>query len=395
MLRSSSICVSFLYNYLTSDSEVKDENCKNFDKKCQKLRCLSKTLESYGGVLSKLSQILSLNDENSTVFSDCKPFSKEKTTRYFKKNCPKNIKNVDYNVYKSGSVGQIYKAIYNNKPVIFKVQYVGLAEQTIKDLKMLDMVTSYIYSFADMKNALVDIKTKMFEELDYKLEASNQRMMYNMWKNSDYIEIPKVIRKLSTDVILCMNYIDGKSLRDFIENSNQNERNKLGMCIVRFIFENIYKNGILYSDVHYGNLLVKSDCTLCVLDFGCLHKIEKDLLNNLIKLHKSILNNDKESFYNLVENMGIINKDISEKSKQYIYNYFSIQYTPWISEEFEFTDEWLDMATNKETDLMKEWILPKDMVYFNKIPYGAYHILTKLKLKGRFKDVFEEIFKTI
>ena len=53
------------------------------------------------------------------------------------------------------------------------------------------------------------------------------------------------------------------------------------------------------------------------------------------------------------------------------------------------------MATDKETELMKEWTLPQDMVYFNKLPYGGYHIFTKLKLKGRFKEVFEEIFATI
>ena len=388
MIRSSSICVSFLYNYLTSESDVKDSNGNTYDKKCQKLRCLSKTLESYGGVLSKLSQILSLNDENSTVFSDCKPFSKEKTTEYFRKNCPKYVKNVDYNVYKSGSVGQVYKAIYKNRPIIFKVQYVGLSEQTIKDLKMLDTITSYIYSFSDMKHAMVDIKTKMYEELDYKLEAANQKMMYRIWKKSDYVEIPKVIFSLSSDMMICMRFIEGTCLREFIHDSEQNDRNKLGMCIVKFVFENIYKHGILYSDIHYGNLLVKSDSTLCVLDFGCLHKIGKKLL-------KSILIKDKDSFYNIVEDIGIIKKDISEKSKEYIYDYFVIQYTPWISEEFEFTDEWLDMATDKETELMKEWTLPQDMVYFNKLPYGGYHIFTKLKLKGRFKEVFEEIFATI
>ena len=393
MLRSSSICMSFLYNYITSDSEIKDETGNTYDKKCQKLRCLSKTLESYGGVLSKLSQILSLNDENSTVFSDCKPFSKEKTTVYFRENCPKDIKKVDYNVYKSGSVGQVYKATYKNKKIIVKVQYVGLADQTIKDMKMLDMISSYVYCFSDIKNAMVDIKTKMYEELDYKLEAENQIMMYKLWNNSDYVEIPEVIEKLSTGMIICMNFVEGKCLREFIENSTQDERNKFGMCVVRFVFENIYKNGILYSDVHYGNLLVKDDSTLCVLDFGCLHKIEENLLNNFRLLHKSILEEDKESFYNIVEDMGIINKDITEKSKKYIYDYFIIQYTPWISEEFEFTEEWLDMATNKETELMKEWVLPQDMVYFNKIPYGAYHIFTKLKLKGKFKQVFTEYFK--
>lgn len=398
MLRSSSICASFLYNYLMSDSDCKDENGQPLDKSVQKLRCLTDTLESYGGVLSKLSQVLSLNDQNSTVFSDCKPFSKEKTIQYFKNfiecaNFP--LQSVNFDVYKSGSVGQVHKAMYKGRDMVFKVQYVGLAEQTLTDLNMLDTITSYIYYFSDMKHAMIDIKTKMYEELDYKMEATNQKRMYRLYKDSDFIEIPKIISKLCTDTVLGMYFVKGRCLRDFIDDSTQEQRNKFGMCAVKFVFENIYKHGILYSDVHYGNFLVKDDSTLCVLDFGCLHDINETLLNHIRDLHRSIRSGDKDKFYRIVEEMGIIKKDISEPSRKYIYDYFCIQYEPWTSEEFEFTDEWLDMATDKETDLMKEWTLPQDMVYFNKIPYGMYHILTKLKLKGRFLEVFDAIFEKI
>lgn len=398
MLRSSSICASFLYNYLMSDSDCKDENGQPLDKSVQKLRCLTDTLESYGGVLSKLSQMLSLNDQNSTVFSDCKPFSKEKTINYFKNfidDSGLQLQSVNFDVYKSGSVGQVHKAMYKGKDVVFKVQYVGLAEQTRTDLNMLDTITSYLYYFADMKHAMIDIKTKMYEELDYKMEATNQKRMYRLYKDSDFIEIPKIISKFCTDTVLGMYFVKGRCLRDFIDDSTQEQRNKFGMCAVKFIFENIYKHGILYSDVHYGNFLVKDDSTLCVLDFGCLHDINETLLNHIRDLHRSIRSGDKDKFYRIVEEMGIIKKDISESSRKYIYDYFCIQYEPWTSEEFEFTDEWLDMATDKETDLMKEWTLPQDMVYFNKIPYGMYHILTKLKLKGRFLEVFDAIFEKI
>lgn len=398
MLRSSSICASFLYNYLMSDSDCKDENGQPLDKSVQKLRCLTDTLESYGGVLSKLSQMLSLNDQNSTVFSDCKPFSKEKTISYFKNfidDSELQLQSVNFDVYKSGSVGQVHKAMYKGKDVVFKVQYVGLAEQTRTDLNMLDTITSYLYYFADMKHAMIDIKTKMYEELDYKMEATNQKRMYRLYKDSDFIEIPKIISKFCTDTVLGMYFVKGRCLRDFIDDSTQEQRNKFGMCAVKFIFENIYKHGILYSDVHYGNFLVKDDSTLCVLDFGCLHDINETLLNHIRDLHRSIRSGDKDKFYRIVEEMGIIKKDISESSRKYIYDYFCIQYEPWTSEEFEFTDEWLDMATDKETDLMKEWTLPQDMVYFNKIPYGMYHILTKLKLKGRFLEVFDAIFEKI
>ena len=189
-----------------------------------------------------------------------------------------------------------------------------------------------------------------------------------------------------------MYFVEGQSLCDFIVNSTQEQRNKFGMCIVKFVFNNIYKHGILYSDIHYGNFLVKKDSTLCVLDFGCLQQINDNLLDNMRNLHRSIQKNDTEMFYKIIEEIGIIKNDISPESKKYIYDYFCIQYTPWTSKEFEFTDEWLNMSVKKETELMKEWVLPQDMVYFNKIPYGMYHILTKLKLKGGFLEVFDEIF---
>ena len=64
---------------------------------------------------------------------------------------------------------------------------------------------------------------------------------------------------------------------------------------------------------------------------------------------------------------------------------------PWISEEFEFTDEWLSVSVKKETELMKEWILPSNCVHLNKIPYGLYHILTKLKVKGKYKSLFKKL----
>jgi ubiquinone biosynthesis protein len=394
MLRSSSICATFLYNYLIVDKETKDKNGVNLDKNIKKLQCMADTLASYGGVLSKLSQILSLNDTDNKVFSDCKPFSKRGTIEYFDnfiQTQTLNLQEVDLNVYKSGSVGQVHRAKYKNRDIIFKVQYVGLAEQTITDLDMFDKITSYIYYFADMKQAMIDIRKTMFLELNYKFESFNQKRMYDIYKDIDFIEIPEIIDEFCTDTILGMYFVEGKSLPTFINNSTQEDRNKFGTSLVKFVFENIYKHGILYSDLHYGNFLVKDDCSLCVLDFGCLHDIDTTLLSNLRKLHMSIRLGDTDEFYTIVEDMGIIKKDISMESRKYIYDYFCIQYEPWTSEQFEFTQSWLDNSCQKNPDLMKEWVLPPDMIYFNKIPYGCYHIFTKLNLKGCFREIFDNM----
>jgi len=397
MLRSGSICVSLLYNYLLSDSGEKGNN--GLVNRHTKLERIADTFASYGGVLAKLSQILSFYNEKSEVFSDCKPYCQKETIEYLKneydtnKEFFKDIDDIDFNVFKSGSIGQVHLCKYkNNEDIIMKVQYVGLYEQFQSDIFILDNVAKYLFYFSDLSSAMTDIKTKLYEELDYTLEFNNQQKMFDLWNNHKYINIAKLIPELCTKNILTMEYISGSGIISFIENSTQEERNNIGMLIIEFIFTNFYKYGLFYPDIHYGNFLVKDNTQLYITDFGCLNKIEDHLLNNLINLHIAIKKEDEDEFYNIVKKIGILKDDISEESKIYMYKYFKIQYTPWLQDdEFEFTEEWNLFAVRKETELMKEWILPPNCVYLNKIPYGMYHLLTKLKVKGDFSKLFNKL----
>lgn len=402
MLRSGQICLSFLYNYLTS--ETKADNSSGLSQKVDKLKILSDTFSSHGGILTKISQIMCTEDYDSSVFSDCKPFSRDKTIKHLKNEYKnndlfKNVISLDFEPFKSGSVGQVHKGVYKKddveKDIVIKMQYVGLEDQVKTDLFILDKVISFLYNgnLGDISNAIIDIKTKLYEELDYNNEFLNQKCLYDIWLSNENIKIAQLIPELCNEKILGMHFIEGESLTDFVTNATQEEKNKIGMLVVEFIFTNFYKNGLFYSDIHYGNFLVKDRNILYVMDFGCLHEIEDNLLNNLILVHKAILNEDKETFYQLVTQIGIIKKDISSQSKEYIYEYFRLQYEPYISNDYQFTQEWLEKAIFKNADLMKEWTLPPNMVYLNKIPYGLSHILTKLNLKGNFKDFFESIIE--
>lgn len=401
MLRSGSICISFLYNYLLSENNTVDSEENNGNtliKKSTKLKCLASTFASYGGVLAKLSQILCFEDGKGDVFSDCKPYAQKETIEYFKNEVItkpeffKNVHSINFDVFKAGSIGQVHKCIYlDNKDIVIKVQYVGLYDQFKSDIFLLDKIASYLFYFSDVSNAMTDIKTKLYEELDYRIEFANQQKMFDLWKDHENIKITELIPELCTENLLSMHFIDADGLSTFTQNSTQEERNIIGMDIVDFIFTNFYKYGIFYSDIHYGNFLIKDKRVLYVTDFGCLNDLSGELIENLIKLHKVIIDEDEEMFYAVVKDMGILKDDIPLESKEYMYEYFKIQYEPWTKNGFEFTEEWLMKCVFKKTELMKDWILPNNCTYLNKIPYGMYHILTKLNLKGDFLDFFKPL----
>jgi len=393
----ATITAKFLSAYLVN----KDEGPDDLHTKSRKLKCLVDIFADYGGLLGKVSQMLSLNNPTiNSVFADCKPYSAEQTTDYFKNiilTDPtfKNIKKIDYDVFKAGSVGQLYKAEYDMdesiQDIVIKVQYVGLRSQFEEDLSVIHMISKFLYNFFDDITEK-EIVSKLYEELDYTIEYNNQLTMSLLWEDDKDIYIPKMIKSLCTETILTSELIQAETLPEFINNSTQEQRNKIGMSIYRFIYTNFVKHGLFYSDIHYGNFLIRNKTELVVIDFGCVNKIDDNLLKNILSLQSSVMIDDEDLFYTTVSNMGVLdNNNISKESKDYMWEYFKLQLQPQVNDNFTFSDEWVDKITNKNMDLMKDWNLPSNCAYLNKLNYGFPHVLCKLNTTGDTMKVFCDI----
>jgi ubiquinone biosynthesis protein len=393
---------SQISNFSKSNEHHGNDGYDELLKKNKLLHNLKGTFENFGGVFNKLAQLLSIEngDCSSTNYDDCKPINIEKTVDFLKNEYYTNeslhsiIENIDFNVHKSGSIGQVHKAqLKNGENIIIKVQYVGLEEQILSDLNFLHTIGNFIFSFADLSNALKDIDKKMKEELDYTIESKNQKFIYDIWNTHEYIKIPEIIPEIISKRYLGMNFIDAESFQSFIQNSTQEEKNHIAYNIVKFTFTNIYKHRCLYSDVHCGNFLVKDKRILYVMDYGCLHYVDDDLLNYIKNLYLSIKHENPDLFYNSVYKIGFIDETISDESKAYMFEYMKLLNLPWITENFHFTKDFIDKTTHKNITLMREWKVPHNLIYFNKIPFNLFSILYSLNAECNFSDIFEELIE--
>jgi predicted unusual protein kinase regulating ubiquinone biosynthesis (AarF/ABC1/UbiB family) len=396
-VKTSEICLKVFYNYITSETDT------SLTAKAQKVKCLSSVFASYGGILSKVSQMLCMEDGQGEMYADCKPYSREKTIQYIKNEFEINdddyfgrISSMDFNVYKSGSVGQVHKAVYtddygNDTNVVMKVQYVGLRKQFDEDLHILRTLSKFLYNFMN-KTTEEEVVSKLYEELDYRIEFKNQQLLCDIWNDDPMVHIPKLIPSLCNETILTSEFVGAEDMFSFVKNSTQEQRNAIGMEITRFIYRNMFVHGVFYSDIHYGNFLVKDKNILVVIDFGCVNIIDYELSKLLLSIHDSVLKDDKWLFYDTVTAIGILDDDIiSDESRDYMWEYFKLQFEPLISENFTFTKDWLEIYIHKDMGLMKEWILPNNCIYFNKINFGMSHLLAELNLQGDILGVFKDI----
>jgi predicted unusual protein kinase regulating ubiquinone biosynthesis (AarF/ABC1/UbiB family) len=410
MIRTGTLCVSYLYKYFTTSEDDTEANnteddsdgLATFNKKKFKLKCLSEVFAESGGVLSKISQILNMdmgNHENS-VFSDCKPHNPEKTIDFIKEELSKEqykdkIIDFDFNIYKSGSIGQVHKAKdINGNDIVIKVQYSGLYEQFNIDFNILKNVAQFFLGRNEISDLLKKIEHVLYDELNYVLEVKNHNEIYDLWKDNEFIKISEVVNDLCSEKIITLKCIDGESLTDFINNSTQEEKNFIASKIFEFIFTNLFKYKLFYSDIHYGNFLVQNKNILYVMDFGCLTKIDDELLHNLKLIYKSLHDEDYELFYAIVEDLNIITDEIiTDEETKFVLDRFKLMLKPLLYKgNFVFNKEWY-MDDLKYSKKLEKWGLSGDLVHFSKIQFGLFSMFVDMNISFNAYEIFTKIIK--
>lgn len=410
MLRTGSICASFLYKYFTTDNE-NDENVMNgeyknddieFKKKKFKIKCLSDVFADCGGVLSKISQIMSMDygEHENTVFSDCKPYNPEKTVEFLKMELNNQIYkdkiiDFDYNIYKSGSIGQVHKAkTIDGENIVFKIQYYGLYEQFKIDIDILNTLGKFLFTKSELKDVLSGIETKLYQELDYTREVKNHNKIYDLWRDDDHIKISEVVNELCGEKIISLKYVDAESLSSFVNISTIDEKNFIASKIGEFIFTTLLKYKIFYSDIHYGNFLVKDKNKLYVMDFGCINDINDELLHNIKLLYKSVYDGDDELFYAIIEDLGILNDKITdEEDIKFILHRMKLILEPLVYKgNFVYTKEWYKKICiyDKRTE---EWGLSSEIVFFTKIPFGFLSMLVNMGVSINMSEIILKLIE--
>jgi hypothetical protein len=114
----------------------------------------------------------------------------------------------------------------------------------------------------------------VLEELDYELEAQNQRMFARHYRNHPFIRIPDVHTRLCSDSVLVTDWIDGKPLAA-AEAMTQAERDRIAEIIFRFYVCGGYDLLAFSGDPHPGNSLILDDGTVAFIDFGLLKRIDR------------------------------------------------------------------------------------------------------------------------
>ena len=176
----------------------------------------------------------------------------------------------------AASIGQVYKArLHDGRDVAVKVQYPGVATAVRADMQNLGLILRLMKRVApglDPKAMAQEIRLRIDEELDYELEAANQRAMARLYRGHPFIVVPDVVSRLSRERVIVSEFVSGRGFEE-LKQLPQADRDRLGEIIFRFYFGSMYRFHQFSGDPHPGNSMLLDDGRMAFLDFGLYKRI--------------------------------------------------------------------------------------------------------------------------
>src|SRR3954451_1824347 len=195
----------------------------------------------------------------------------------------------------AASIGQVHRATtVDADEVVVKVQYPGVAEAVETDLRNAMLLVPLVKRLTpglDAKALAAEMRERIGEELDYELEAQNQRRIERLMRGHPFISVPRVYTDLSTRRVLVSEYVAGERF-EVVRRADEATRDRYGEIVFRFFFALLYRDGIALGDPHPGNYLLRPDGRVCFLDFGLLREIDAGRVAAEVTIARAVRDED-------------------------------------------------------------------------------------------------------
>lgn len=306
----------------------------------------------------------------------------------------------------AASIGQVYRARLHpaageesGREVAVKVQYPGVAQAVRADLQNIGLILRLVKQIApglDVSASADEIRARIGEELDYELEAQNQRSLARIYKGHPFIRVPDVITELSREKVIVQEFVSGIGF-DAIKKMDQDTRDRVGEIVFRFFVGCMYRHHQFSGDPHPGNFLLMEDGKVAFLDFGLFKVMPKELLELEMACQRAAAEGDAEQLHKIFSETGFISDPDRFRPDKLLAQFRDATWWYVLDERVELTPEiatqvMIDMSDPRSQHFgqMRHETLPADHIFGRRVEMLTLAVLSQLRSAGNWHRVARE-----
>jgi predicted unusual protein kinase regulating ubiquinone biosynthesis (AarF/ABC1/UbiB family) len=306
----------------------------------------------------------------------------------------------------AASIGQVYKAtLHDGRDVVVKVQYPGVAAAVRADMQNLGLILRLAKRIApgmDPQAMGQEIRDRIEEELDYELEAQNQRTLARLFRGHPFIVVPDVVTSLSRERVLVSEFVQGVGFEE-LKGRPQEERDLIGEIIFRFYFGCLYRHHQFSGDPHPGNsMLIDGDPAhpkMAFLDFGLFKRMPPGTVELEMQVARATIEGDTETIMRLGAETGFFPEPEKFKPERVLEHFRAA--TAWYTEDayVQVTPEWATQVLIDMSDPRSEYFgqlrhenAPPDHLFGRRMEVLTMAVISQLHARGNFHRIAREWF---
>ena len=232
----------------------------------------------------------------------------------------------DREVLGSASIAQVHGAtLKNGQSVVVKVQRPGIEKMVEADLWWMRRGAWFVEKLfkgarlANVSGVIEDFSRTIREEMDFKLEAENQREFNRIMRNHDVSDVraPVPVDELVTQRVLVMERFYGLKADDVegMQAAGIDAEEYLRKGLRAWLLT-VSLHGYFHGDAHAGNLMMLSDGRgVGFLDFGIIGRFTDEQRQHVLRYVLAFSASDYEALADIMTEIGAVELSSEQRAE--------------------------------------------------------------------------------
>ncbi|MDR0627315.1 MAG: phosphotransferase [Bifidobacteriaceae bacterium] len=214
----------------------------------------------------------------------------------------------------AASLGQVHRAwLADGTPVAVKVLRPGIEDLVETDLRSLKVILRWlgrltsVGGYLDLDMFYGEFSDTLLAELDMMAEGANAEKFQESFLFNPNVDMPRIYWHQTTRRVLTMEFMEGVKINALEQlDAAGIDRQRLARHLLEIYLRMVLEDGFFHADPHPGNILVRSDGVILLLDFGMVGTVPDNLSRDIPALALALFSRDWRHAADLLSSMGFL-----------------------------------------------------------------------------------------
>ena len=309
------------------------------------------TLESLGPTYIKFGQVMSTRPdlvphemltELKRLQENVPPFSSEEAIERVEHELGRPVAELfasfDRTPLAAGSLGQVHRAVhFDGTQLAVKIRRPGAVRNVERDLSLMHEIAVLIERHVaearifDPIGLVNHFARTIRRELNFSREGRTMDEFRRLFRQDATLYVPNVFWELTTEAVLTMEFIDGMRINEAAQQHLTGfSPGDIAANGARIFMKQAFEFGVFHGDPHPGNIRIRPDGTICLLDYGMVGMLDDRTREQLIDLLVAVSQQNVDAAVKLVLQLGESHREIDRPLLQvdmrdFVVNYYGIE----------------------------------------------------------------------